>query len=133
MSTATLLSSFPQLSFCRGIRQPMVLVLQVLLESLDTALAADAAVLLPAEGRVGAVEHAAVHAQRTRANTARDVHARAIDRDMTAPASPYALSLAIRTASSSSSNGRTMSTGPKTSSCAIAELLSTPTITVGAT
>jgi hypothetical protein len=41
--------------------------------------------------------------------------------------------LAIRTASSSSSNGISTSTGPNTSCCAIAAELSTPTTTVGAT
>ncbi|CNM60620.1 Uncharacterised protein [Mycobacterium tuberculosis] len=49
----------------------------------------------------------------------------------TLPANPYTLSLAIRIASSSSSNGMTDSTGPKISSCAIVILLSTLVNSVG--
>jgi hypothetical protein len=50
----------------------------------------------------------------------------------TAPASPYTVSLAIRTASSSSSKGMMTTTGPKISSWAIRMLLS-PEKTVGRT
>ena len=53
--------------------------------------------------------------------------------DMTLPARPYGLSLAIRTASSSSSNGITTRTGPKISSWAIVIELSTSTKSVGLT
>src|SRR5437667_70072 len=53
--------------------------------------------------------------------------------DGTIPASPYLLSLAMRTASSSSSNGMTTRTGPKISSWAIVIELSTSTNIVGST
>ncbi len=49
----------------------------------------------------------------------------------TAPCSPKIVSLAMRTASASSSAAMTESTGPKISSCAITELLSTFPNTVG--
>ena len=58
---------------------------------------------------------------------------RSSDPDITLPASPYGLSLAIRTASSSSSYGMTTSTGPKISSCAIVMVLSTSVKSVGLT
>ncbi len=45
--------------------------------------------------------------------------------------SPYLTSFAIRTASASSSNGMIVTTGPKTSSCAIVDELSSPATTVG--
>ena len=53
--------------------------------------------------------------------------------DITLPAKPYTLSLAIRIASSSSSNGMTDSTGPKISSWAMVILLSTSVKSVGLT
>jgi hypothetical protein len=49
----------------------------------------------------------------------------------TAPCSPKIVSLAIRTASASSSAAITDSTGPKISSCAITDRLSTFPNTVG--
>ena len=45
--------------------------------------------------------------------------------------SPYLTSFAIRIASFSSSNGMIVTTGPKTSSCAIVIEFSTPATTVG--
>ncbi len=47
------------------------------------------------------------------------------------PASPYRVVFASRSASSSVSNGMTVSTGPKISSWAVRESLSSPVITVG--
>jgi hypothetical protein len=49
----------------------------------------------------------------------------------TAPCSPKMVSLAMRTASASSSAAITESTGPKISSCAMTDLLSTLPNTVG--
>jgi hypothetical protein len=48
-------------------------------------------------------------------------------------ASPYGLSLARRTASSSSSNGATWQIGPKTSSRTVRALCGSPVMTVGST
>ena len=58
---------------------------------------------------------------------------RSSEPDITLPANPYVLSLAIRIASSSSSNGMTASTGPKISSWAIVMELSTSVKSVGLT
>ena len=52
---------------------------------------------------------------------------------VTAPDSPYIVSFAMRTASSSSSYGMTTSTGPKISSWAIVERASTSANSVGST
>ena len=60
---------------CRGIPAADGLGLQVLLKALDAALAADAAALVAAERRVGAVEHAAVDAERAGPDAPGDRHA----------------------------------------------------------
>src|SRR5882757_9779999 len=73
--TAILLSDFPLVLFLSGHPASDGLGLQVLLEALDAALPADTTVLVAPEGRVGAVEHPAVDAERARSNAARDVHA----------------------------------------------------------
>ena len=58
---------------------------------------------------------------------------RSSEPENTPPGSPYLLSLAMRTASSSSSNGMTTSTGPKISCWAMVMELSTSVKSVGST
>ena len=57
--------------------------------------------------------------------------ARARSRAHRPEASPYGVLLASATASSSVSNGCTVSTGPKTSSCTVRESLPRSAMTVG--